>query len=48
MDEKGFEGIKVWQKAYRLALDIHKRLAPVVPIPLLTSFLKQESPQHVV
>ena len=31
MDEKGFEGLKVWQKAHGLMLDIHARLIPVLP-----------------
>ena len=31
MDEKGFEGLKVWQKAHQLMLDIHTRLVPLLP-----------------
>ena len=30
-DEKGFEGLKVWQKAHQLMLDIHTKLIPVLP-----------------
>jgi four helix bundle protein len=30
MSEKGFEGLKVWQKAHVLMLDIHKKLVPVI------------------
>ena len=30
MNEKGFEGLKVWQKAHALMLDIHKRLISVI------------------
>lgn len=30
MNEKGFEGLKVWQKAHTLMLDIHKKLIPVI------------------
>jgi four helix bundle protein len=26
MNEKGFEGLKVWQKAHALMLDVHKKL----------------------
>jgi len=31
MDEKGFEGLKVWQKAHQLMLDVHKKLIPLLP-----------------
>ncbi len=31
MDEKGFEGLKVWQKAHKLMLDVHLRLVPILP-----------------
>ena len=31
MDEKGFEGLKVWQKAHQLMLDIHTKLMPIFP-----------------
>ncbi len=31
MNEKGFEGLKVWQKAHALMLDIHKSLVPFFP-----------------
>ena len=31
MEEKGFEGLKVWQKAHNLMLDIHTRLIPILP-----------------
>ena len=31
MNEKGFEGLKVWQKAYVLMIDIHKKLTPLFP-----------------
>jgi four helix bundle protein len=30
MNEKGFEGLKVWQKAHALMLDIHKKLVPII------------------
>lgn len=30
MNEKGFEGLKVWQKAHALMLDIHKKLVPQI------------------
>lgn len=30
MNEKGFEGLKVWQKAHDLMLDIHKKLIPLI------------------
>lgn len=30
MGEKGFEGLKVWQKSHSLMLDIHKKLVPVI------------------
>lgn len=30
MNEKGFEGLKVWQKAHLLMLDIHKTLIPII------------------
>jgi len=30
MSEKGFEGLKVWQKAHVLMLDIHKKLVPII------------------
>ncbi len=30
MNEKGFEGLKVWQKAHALMLDVHKKLMPVI------------------
>lgn len=30
MSEKGFEGLKVWQKAHALMLDIHKKLVPQI------------------
>ncbi len=31
MEEKGFEGLKVWQKAHQLMLDVHKKLIPLLP-----------------
>jgi len=31
MNEKGFEGLKVWQKAHVLMIDIHKKLTPLFP-----------------
>jgi len=31
MDEKGFEGLKVWQKAHHLMLNIHTKLIPILP-----------------
>ncbi len=31
MEEKGFEGLKVWQKAHQLMLNIHTRLIPALP-----------------
>ncbi len=31
MAEQGFEGLKVWQKAHQLMLDIHKKLIPLLP-----------------
>jgi len=31
MDEKGFEGLVVWQKAHQLMLDVYRRLVPVLP-----------------
>jgi len=31
MSEQGFEGLKVWQKAHALMLDIHKRLILLLP-----------------
>lgn len=31
MNEKGFEGLKVWQKAHALMIDIHKKLTPLFP-----------------
>ncbi|HRQ23192.1 MAG TPA: four helix bundle protein [Anaerolineales bacterium] len=30
MNEKGFEGLKVWQKAHGLMLDIHTKLVPAI------------------
>lgn len=30
MSEKGFEGLKVWQKSHALMLDIHKKLIPII------------------
>ncbi|HCK66777.1 MAG TPA: four helix bundle protein [Anaerolineae bacterium] len=30
MSEKGFEGLKVWQKSHTLMLDIHKKLIPLI------------------
>lgn len=30
MNEKGFEGLKVWQKAHGLMLDVHKKLVPLI------------------
>ncbi len=30
MSEKGFEGLKVWQKAHALMLDIHWKLVPII------------------
>jgi hypothetical protein len=30
MVEKGFEGLKVWQKAHALMLDVHKKLVPLI------------------
>ncbi len=30
MSEKGFEGLKVWQKAHALMLDIHRKLVPII------------------
>lgn len=30
MSDKGFEGLKVWQKSHALMLDIHKKLIPVI------------------
>ena len=30
MSEKGFEGLKVWQKTHVLMLDIHKKLVPII------------------
>ncbi len=30
MNDKGFEGLKVWQKAHSLMVDIHKKLVPLV------------------
>jgi len=30
MNEKGFEGLKVWQKAHALMLDVHKKLIPSI------------------
>jgi len=31
MDEKVFEGLKVWQRAHPLMLDVHKMLVPILP-----------------
>ena len=31
MAQQGFEGLKVWQKAHQLMLDIHKKLLPLLP-----------------
>jgi four helix bundle protein len=31
MDEKGFEGLKVWQKAHQMMLVIHTKLIPALP-----------------
>ena len=31
MSERGFEGLKVWQKAHSLMIDIHKKLSPIIP-----------------
>lgn len=30
MNDKGFEGLKVWQKSHALMLDIHKNLVPAI------------------
>ncbi|MBI3170487.1 MAG: four helix bundle protein [Chloroflexi bacterium] len=30
MSDKGFEGLKVWQKARGLMLDVHKKLVPLI------------------
>ena len=30
MGDKGFEGLKVWQKSHALMLDIHKELVPII------------------
>ena len=30
MNDKGFESLKVWQKAHGLMLDVHKRLIPLI------------------
>ncbi len=30
MNEKGFDGLKVWQKAHALMLDVHKKLVPAI------------------
>lgn len=30
MNDKGFESLKVWQKAHSLMLDVHKRLVPLI------------------
>ena len=30
MGDKGFEGLKVWQKSHALMLDIHKKLVPII------------------
>lgn len=30
MNDKGFESLKVWQKAHSLMLDVHKKLIPLV------------------
>jgi len=30
MAEKGFEGLKVWQQAHALMLDVHKKLVPQI------------------
>jgi four helix bundle protein len=30
MSEKGFEGLKVWQKAHALMLNVHKKLIPSI------------------
>jgi four helix bundle protein len=30
MNEKGFEGLKVWQKAHALMLGVHKELVPAI------------------
>ncbi len=30
MGEKGFEGLKAWQKAHALMLDVHKKLVPII------------------
>src|SRR5689334_140344 len=31
MSGQGFEGMKVWQKAYALMLDVHGKLLPLLP-----------------
>ena len=31
MSERGFEGLKVWQKSHQLMLDIHRQLLPLLP-----------------
>jgi four helix bundle protein len=31
MNEKGFEGLEVWQKARELMIVVHKRIAPLLP-----------------
>ncbi len=31
MGEQGFESLKVWQKAHKLMLDIHKKIIASVP-----------------
>jgi four helix bundle protein len=30
VNEKGFEGLKVWQKSHALMLDVHKKLVPLI------------------
>ncbi len=31
MNERGFEGLKVWQRSHQLMLDIHHLLIPLLP-----------------
>ena len=31
MSERGFEGLKVWQRSHQLMLDIHRQLIPLLP-----------------
>ena len=31
MNDQGFEGLKVWQKAHQLMIDIHQQLVPMIP-----------------